>query len=66
MLKAIAHIIQFFTLKKYQNGGRFSKREKKCVFSSFFATKKQLKSKFKKVLDMRYSYSCKEYVVKTS
>ena len=28
--------------------------------------KEQLKSKFKKVLNMCYSYSCKEYVVKIS
>ena len=32
----------------------------------FLHTQKQLKSKFKKILDMRYSYSCKEYVIKIS
>ena len=42
----------------------FRNEKKMCFFTIFCNKKKQLKSKFKKVLDMRYSYSCKEYVAK--
>ena len=44
----------------------FRKEKKTCFFHRFLHTKKQLKFKFKKVIYMRYSYSCKEYVVKIS
>ena len=37
-----------------------------CFFHRLLQQKKKLKSNLKNVLDMRYSYSCKEYVVKIS
>ena len=40
----------------------FEKRKKRIFHP--LAKKKQLKSNFRKVTDMRYSYRCKEYVVK--
>ena len=41
----------------------FRQENKTCFFHQFLYTKRQLKSNFKKVLDKRYSNSCKEYVL---
>ena len=65
MLIAIAHIIRFFIFAKITKWRTFFEKRKKRVLT-VFCTKKQLKLKFKKVHDMHYSYSCKEYVVKIS
>ena len=67
ILKVIALIIRFFILEKVTKWRTFfEKRKKRVFFSPFSAHKKQLESKFEKVLYMRYCYSCKEYVVKIS
>ena len=65
MLMAIAHFILFYIFAKITKWRTFfEKREKNVFFRRFLHTRKQSKSKFKNVLDMRYSYSSKEYVVK--
>ena len=68
MSMAIVHIIRFFIFAKITKWPAFfEKRKQERVFFTVLCNKKkQLKSKFEKVLDMRYSCSCKEYVVKIS
>ena len=62
--RSLKSIYIFNFCRKNKIADIFRKEKKSVFFHRFLQRKKQLKSKFKKVFDMRYSYFSKDYVVK--